>query len=103
MNHIRTSPILPSALFFLVTALLLPGLSPAAFAKGGYFADQYVSVAGFQKDHFGKSEGDDQKFIPPADQSTTRPPALFSALSPLPAPASEVPFTGSQARAPPLS
>jgi hypothetical protein len=94
---------LPAALFFLVSALLLPGSYPAASAKGGYFADQFASIASFQKDHLGEPEGDDQKFIPPTDRSTTLPPALFSALSPRPAPASDVPFTVNQARAPPLS
>ena len=94
---------LPAALFFLVSALLLPGSYAGAFAKGGYFADQIVSVAGFQKDHLGEFKGDDQKFIPPPDRSITLQRWLFSALSARPLPASDVPFTVNQARAPPLS
>lgn len=103
MSHIRTSSILRPALLFLVYALVLPGSYSGALSKGGYFADQFESVASFQKDLLGKSEGDDQKLIPPTDRSTTVSPGMFSALSSRSTSASDVPFSVKQARAPPLS
>jgi len=103
VSHIRANSILPAALFFLVAALQLPGSYAGVFAKDGYFADQFASTAIFQKDYLDESEGDDQKFVPPTDRSTTLPHGLFSALSPRPAPGSDVQFTVNQARAPPLS
>jgi len=101
MNRNLTQPLLPAALFIVLSAICLPGTYNGFSAKDTYVADPVTSTVDLQNIDLGNSDGDDQKISGSPDWLIALPAPSYTTPSPNPAPAPDIAFTVSQARAPP--
>jgi hypothetical protein len=95
-------PIFSTTLFILLSAALLPGSYNSFLAKDISLSDPATSFVGLQKLDQGKPEGKNQKISLSADGFVLPPAPQHTVFSPIPAPASDITYNLSQARAPPL-
>lgn len=102
MNHALTRSVLPAAVLFLLSALVLPGASHAIAAKGAYFTDSVLSADDLQQGSVGHN-GDNQEFSVTSVEEAAPAPAPVAAFSSIPSTAPDFPHTVSPARAPPSS
>lgn len=92
---------LPAALLLLLSAVFLPGTYNGISAKDAYVADLVTSPVDLQYNGLGKPGGDDQKISGSPSGLIVLPAPRHTAPSLNPAPAPDIAFTVSQARAPP--
>lgn len=101
MNRNLTQPILPAALFIMLSVLFLPGTYTDFSTKNTYVADPVASTVDLQNNDLGNPDGDEQKIYGSPSWFIVLPAPLHSTPAPNPAPAPDIAFTVSQARAPP--
>ena len=101
MNRNLTQPLLPAALFLVLSAVCLPGTYNGFSTKDTYVADPVASPVGLQNKDLGNSDGDDKKISGSPDWLIALPAPRHTTPSPHSAPAPDIAFTVSQARAPP--
>lgn len=103
MKHKFTRSILPAAVLFLLSALVLPGTPHPSAAKGAYINEPMLSADDLQHFGLGRSDGDGQEFSLACNELAYHLPSPVTIFSSIPAPAPDFAHTVSQARAPPLS
>lgn len=101
MNRNLTQPLLPAALFLVLSAVWLPGTDNGFSSKDTYLADPVASTVDLHNNDLGNSDGDDQKISGSPDGLIALPARRHAIPSSNPAPAPDIAFTISQARAPP--
>jgi hypothetical protein len=101
MNRNLTQPLLPAALFLVLSAVCLPGTYNDFSSKDTYVADPVASTVDLQNNDLGNSDGDDQKISGSPGWLIVLPAPRHTTPSSNPAPAPDIAFTVSQARAPP--
>jgi hypothetical protein len=101
MNRNFIQRLLPAALFIVLSAVCLPSFYNGFSTKDTYVADPVASTVDLQYNDFGNSDGDDQKISGIPDWLIALPAPRHTTPSPNPAPAPDIAFTVSQARAPP--
>ena len=100
INFIK--PLLPTALYVLLSLLVLPDSDYNFSSKDVYLSDPITSQVGIQNDDLGKPDGDNQKFNRSTEPLIVAPASVYSTFSPAPVHGPDIAFTVSQARAPPL-
>jgi hypothetical protein len=101
MNRYITQPIVPAALFILLSAVFLPDTYNGFSAKQAYVDNPVTSPASLQDDELYKPNGDDQKIGGRHNEAIVLPPPQHTTPALNPAPAPDIASTVSQARAPP--
>jgi hypothetical protein len=105
VNASITRSILPTTVFLLLSALVLPGTPQTFCEKGVYIADAVISAVDLPQGTSGGFGGDQDQSVAAAAELELRAPthgAAFLSI-PAPAPAPEFSHSVSQARAPPDS
>ena len=103
MNHKLTRSILPTAVLFLLSALVLPGTGHAFATKDLSLTGLELSADDLPQGDLGGSTGDGQVISFTAPAQTALLPAVAAAFSSIPAIVPAFPHTVSHARAPPRS
>lgn len=102
MNSKFTQPIFQAALFFLLSAVVLPdNYREISTTDDAYLTVPFSSSLANLSDTTGKLDGDEQKISRSPDGVTVPPALTYTSSSLNPAPVSDFAFTVSQARAPP--
>ena len=95
-------PLLPAALYVLLSILVLPDSDNNFSTKGVCLSDPILTMASVQDNDLGNADGDNQKFSRTPDEVVVVTAAAYSTFSSSPALGPDIAFTVSQARAPPL-
>lgn len=98
-----TQPILPAALLIVLSAVFLPGTYNGFAAKDSYVSDPVTSTADLQYKDFGNADGDDPRISGSSGWCIALPAPRHATPALNPAPAPDIAFTVSKARAPPRS